>query len=926
MKRILVALLLGVLFLLVSQRQRSRLQAQSTRGSEMMQFRITVGLADTQPKPWQGRITVAGGALDSLGGWRFSAADHAAQDGSFSFETKIGNFENQLRTSFPYGQTDWGDPNIRRLIPQGLILRLRAADPARVTFASPAGTFEFDTASVPFHSALAVLDGNARIERMPAEQKLSESGYADDEPALAIAPDGTPWTAWVSYQQSGDYISVSDGRHTARVTDKGTYHSPAIAVNPRGWVHVVWSQRDDSEFHLYQTTRAGGRWTAARRLTEPGSSNIHPRIAAGAEGRMALVWQSLRGGQSQIRLRVLEGGGWSPESRVDEGSGNSWAPAAAWDGGKLWIAWDSYATGAYQIYVRQRGGPVRRLSAGENFSVRPALAVRKDGVPVIAWEESGPLWGKDYAFLTDRRGSSLYADRRVRMAFLQNNQWKQLPADIAGAIPAGQRRFVQQPQLLWDSAGRLYALVRVRTSAATARIDHWAAGGYWEAFLTRLEGSRWVQAIPLPFSTGRNSMRAAMAAIGDQLYLVWPTDNRSWGGPIRYGDLDIYATRIPTGGAASTLDGQPVTAPSAARENPHPAEPQDTARIRAYRIQLNGKTYRIVRGDLHRHTELSQDGAGDGSLDDLYRYALDAAAMDFAHVGDHQMGSDEEYNWWITQKSNDLYFMPQRFVPLYGYERSVPYPNGHRNIIWAERGKPVLPIGPSEQKGATNTGSVLYPYLKETGGIATSHTSATPQGTDWRDNDPALEPFVEIYQGFESNYEHAGAPRAWKEGDKPVHTGLRPAGYVWNAWAKGYKLGVQASSDHVSTHTSYACILVEEFSRHGLLAAMRQRHTYAATDSIVLDFRANGKALMGDIIDSAGPPQLQVKVAGTAPIRQVDVIRNNTYIHKAEPNTRETSFEYVDTSASSGESYYYVRVQQTDGQLAWSSPIWVKRP
>ena len=86
---------------------------------------------------------------------------------------------------------------------------------------------------------------------------------------------------------------------------------------------------------------------------------------------------------------------------------------------------------------------------------------------------------------------------------------------------------------------------------------------------------------------------------------------------------------------------------------------------------MNGKSYRILRGDLHRHTELSGDGAGDGMLDDLYRYTLDAAAMDYAHVGDHQMGNDEEYSWWITQKSNDLYYMPERFVPLYGYERSV---------------------------------------------------------------------------------------------------------------------------------------------------------------------------------------------------------------------------------------------------------------
>jgi hypothetical protein len=219
--------------------------------------------------------------------------------------------------------------------------------------------------------------------------------------------------------------------------------------------------------------------------------------------------------------------------------------------------------------------------------------------------------------------------------------------------------------------------------------------------------------------------------------------------------------------------------------------------------------------------------------------------------------------------------------------------------------------------------------LRETNGIATPHSTATEQGTDWRDNDPALEPLVEIYQGFESNYEHAGAPRAWKEGESKVHQGVRPDGYVWNAWAKGYKLGVQSSSDHISTHSSYACILVEDFTRQGLVDAMRKRHAYAATDQIVLDYRIetadNPPALTGDIITTSARPKLLLKVIGTAPIKQIDVIKNNTYIHKMNPNQKEATLEYVDNSPAAGESYYYVRVEQTDGQLAWSSPIWTQR-
>ena len=40
------------------------------------------------------------------------------------------------------------------------------------------------------------------------------------------------------------------------------------------------------------------------------------------------------------------------------------------------------------------------------------------------------------------------------------------------------------------------------------------------------------------------------------------------------------------------------------------------------------------------------------------------------------------------------------------------------------------------------------------------HSLATGQGTDYRDNDPDVEPLVEIYQGYHANYEYEGAPRA----------------------------------------------------------------------------------------------------------------------------------------------------------------------
>jgi hypothetical protein len=903
-------------------------QSRAPVDESVRQFRVIFGLKDTAEREWVGRVTVSGGAeLAGLRGWHFSGEDRAAADGQFRFKTKIGAYEDQLR-----GQTQWNDPAIRRLIPQGLILRVRGAESGRVSIGLGEATppVGFSVSGPTYVTPLELLDGNVRVERLPVETLISESGMQDDWPALTVAHDGTAWAAWLAYQEQGDWVVVGDGNVSARITDKGDHHSPTIAALPNGWVLAAWSQRDGQEFHVYTSFRVAGRWSAGRRMTTLAGSHIWPQLSTDGEGRTVLVWQSLREGRSAIRMRIFDGRNWSVEEPVNQDAGNAWAPAALAVQRRALFAWDSYASGAYQVWFREWPNAPERVTVGESFSVRPSLAVSPlDGKIVVAWEESDALWGKDYSYLADRRGTSLYKNRRVRLAVRDSGgMWRALTGDPGESLPAGVRRFVQQPRILFDSAGRLHLLFRCRTFAGTARVDNWAAGGRWETYLTRREGDRWTTAVLMPESEGRNSMRAAMAIDRDRIVVAWPTDRRAFP-QVRYGDLDIYNTRLAAVGAPSTLSTEPLRGQEVtAADRPNPDENADVQRMRGYRVSLSGKEYRIVRGDLHRHTELSQDGSGDGQLDDLYRYALDAAQMDYAHVADHQMGVDEEYNWWITQKSADLYFMPQRLVTLFGYERSVPYPNGHRNVIWAERGRPVLRIGAGENKGTENTGPILYPYLERTNGIATSHSSATEQGTDWRDHNSSLEPMAEIYQGFDSSYENPSAPRAWKDGDTMVHQGIRRDGYLWMAWAKGFKLGVQASSDHVSTHVSFACVLVEDFSRQGLLDAMRRRHTYAATDAIVLDYRLvtdEGTALMGDIVASRTAPRLEVKILGTAPIAQVDVVKSNKYVYQLKPGTKEAGFSYVDSDFGSGESYYYVRAQQADGQLVWSSPIWVRK-
>src|SRR5262249_58743041 len=97
----------------------------------------------------------------------------------------------------------------------------------------------------------------------------------------------------------------------------------------------------------------------------------------------------------------------------------------------------------------------------------------------------------------------------------------------------------------------------------------------------------------------------------------------------------------------------------------------DIARRGASGVSAGGKTYQLLRGDSHRHTEISFDGAGDGPLIDMFRYAIDAAGQDWICAGDHDNGGGRAYTWWLIQKLDHALHERPQFVPMFGYVRTV---------------------------------------------------------------------------------------------------------------------------------------------------------------------------------------------------------------------------------------------------------------
>lgn len=791
---------------------------------------------------------------------------------------------------------------------------------------------------------------------------LSSGDSYDDFPCVAQARDGTLYALYAAYYDGNDQIRIHKrlpgGRWSTRsyvplAEARADIWMPQLAVDAKDRLWVVWCEQtgrgraQTGNWDLYARSLVGEEWGPLVRLSEDSRPDINPHVATDPAGTVYVVWQAHPQNSGEIMLRRLEGDLWSEPVKVTSGAKSDWYPQVAVDSnGTAWVAFDSYRNGDYDVFLASvRGrqvGEITPIATSRYYEAHPSVACTPDGRVWVAWEQGGYNWGKDqgYWLRVEKRlaGTALGSTRSLRVAVYDHGKVLAAPA-VSDALPAGERQSQNaMASLAADREGRLWLRFRHQKLAG---------GGvngrrYWTEQVTTLTEKGWKPASELAASAGRISVFSRILPLADgTLAVAYSSDGRTpdnFHQPIRD---QVLVAMVPK------PEGRPGSPELRAYEPPNPPgdlkawdaerERSQVGAIRDYHADIGGRPHQIVRGDLHRHTEMSWDvGPGnDGSYLDFYRYMIDVAAMDFGSLTDHQGGGHYAYWWWLTEKSADMYYLPPRFVPLYGYERSVVFPNGHRNVLHSYRGVPVFPFqlkltqtgvfpGVGTGEVMENDTKLLYQYLRKTGGLAISHTSGTRMGTDWRDNDPGIEPVVEIYQGARNSYEALGGPRVHNpdkiQGDAPGE--FRPIGMVWNAYAKGYRLGTITSSDHGSTHISYALVYTPQKDRAAILESIRKRQTYGATDNLIVDFRANGH-FMGEEFSTAEKPNLVLRARGTDALAKIDLIRNNEYVYSAQPDTAEVEIKYEDTHPRAGTNLYYFRLLQQDGEVAWTSPVWV---
>ncbi|MSU59855.1 MAG: hypothetical protein EXS35_17095 [Pedosphaera sp.] len=807
-----------------------------------------------------------------------------------------------------------------------------------------------------------------KVEALPSplgqRWELRDPTRHRDFPVLALDATGTAWVAFIEHNGKSDIVKLArkTGGTLAGVTDlsePGVMHQPAIACGADGAVWCFWGQLDARNIVTLRARRfAGGKLEPQLTLAASPGSDTFADAGTDRAGRVWVVWQSLRRGQGDVFARWLDPQSkkWSPEIAVSKPQGGNWEPRLAFDGRDgAWVAFDSSRGGEFNLFLAHvdlnGAAKEQQLTSSPEYEARASIAATKDGKRLwISAERGRRQWGRQLRGHVGDTG--LNGEKRILLGEYEiaSGKFNEIAVPAEGKPAPRAALEVNLPVLGTDAAGNPWLAYRYYSQ------NRWlmAVMKY-----NAMEKS-WAQPMEVPDSSFGQDRHCTLARDGARMMLCWASDRResklALVAGVYLAELAPKFTpyREPTLKISTSPEPKPYLNPVT------PDRPRDEHHI----WNVGGQKYTLVFGDLHRHTDFSNCRCGqDGCVLEHFRYAYDMAELDFMGTSDHSdVGKKyDPYEWWQTQRSVDIFYTPGKFNSLYAYEREQRYPWGHRNVVFSQRGGPVVYIKRNLYKASpwnalypvTSGGeeitpmelwAVLHKYGQPVALI--SHTGATGMGTDWdkyEQIDRAFENTVEIFQGARVSYEGLGTPQptaGLRVGQKYTPDTASKAvipeppaaiadfgpernnGVYQHALARGHKLGVFASSDHISQHTSFGGVYVKAVTREGIIEGFRARRSIGATDKIFVEFSCDGKS-MGSVLETFGKPKLKFFINGTAPLKRVTLVRNETDHQTWEPGRKEIADGFTDAAPLPGENRYYLRVEQTDGNMAWSSPVWV---
>lgn len=722
-----------------------------------------------------------------------------------------------------------------------------------------------------------------------------------------------------------DPIAISSPQYAAQ--------NQEVAVDANGNLAVVWQVFREGQYDIVMKSLSDGKWSDAANLTHDNYDDWDPAVVYDSKNQLWFAWSSYRDGDYDLfakRADVAD----AKEIRLGARGEYDLHPSMTADkNGRVWLVWDS-------VKVPRHGESGPMTITGANLKKRPTEKLNDpenpNQKPLVARVRMAVLDNGKFLTLPNTPKSLTPPDEYK----LAHTAVPRISIDGNGTVWVAYRALTKQNQPGLTTAEAQPKKGKGKKAKAAGANDKIRGPYWWDVFVQSYRAGKWSEPQLLPSSDGnleevslmpsqngvsivyemehRRRLSAPFFAHKPEAYMDTsePEDHHGDFGRVYGYNGDIYYAQLERASdgnaAASSLIPRKIvdvtTYPRVSRDAAH------------YQTEIHGKKYTLLWGDLHKHSNISRCSTGnEPSPDDHYKYAHDICQYDFLCMSDHAEHTTD-FNWWRIQKLADLYNVPGYFSVLYGYEWTASWPVGHHNVIWAEKPAPIL----RHSLEGTRTLEELWSTLDKIGrpALTIPHTSADPRmGTRFDTHSDKYERDIEIFQACRGSYEYDGCPR------QHVNATAKHC-FVQDGLAKDYHFGFICSSDH-GWGTAYAVSYATENSRKAAFQGLVDRKCYASTTyGLVLDTRM-GEHFMGEEFSLEKPTEISVYTRGTAPIRQIEIFSDGKMIHGegsiGHPiDKKELKWSWTPPLPAPGKtSYYYVRVIQGDDEIAWSSPFWV---
>lgn len=333
---------------------------------------------------------------------------------------------------------------------------------------------------------------------------------------------------------------------------------------------------------------------------------------------------------------------------------------------------------------------------------------------------------------------------------------------------------------------------------------------------------------------------------------------------------------------------------------------------------------RLYWGELHCHswgdTTLSLMSEPNFKVHPARRHeqARQVGRLDFCSPGPMSAPDDADRPE-VWQAHRDAYHAndePGVYVPFLAYE-AHPGRGGDRNVVFLGEESTHLPM-----KAAMD--DVMATYGKRDDVFLEAHIGGGPP--NWTAYRTEEAPLLEVTSGhgafewvLQRALRHGYHPAVIGSSDVHLPTLGAPMSAHCFRGRFNHELNIR---DTAFGSGQVAGVYADACERQSIWQSIKERRTFATTGArIILEFSVNGEPA-GSLVTSSGDVDLRIVAHGCALIERMDLIRGDRCLISWSPGELDSSLGYTDTRPLR-ESAYYVRLRQTDGEYAWSTPIWV---